>query len=190
MRAPQGTTEPDICSGLLSNSQLTLWCRHLPRSISNTQAQGQFKISYCVRRKPSLLVCPMFSILTTMVRFFVGKKSERLYSGFCTSRCSVCYGNAYFYASLPDKINRRLCFQPLHELATEAASKGNAKDTALALKAIGNAGEPASIKRILKFLPTFSPTAASLPSRIHADAVLALRKIARKDPAKVTEIII
>ncbi|NXO55840.1 VIT2 protein, partial [Aramus guarauna] len=78
--------------------------------------------------------------------------------------------------------------QPLHELATEAASKGNAKDMALALKAIGNAGEPASIKRILKFLPTFSPTAASLPSRIHADAVLALRKIARKDPAKVREV--
>lgn len=60
----------------------------------------------------------------------------------------------------------------------------------LALKAIGNAGEPASIKRILKFLPTFSSAAASLPNGIHADAVLALRKIARKDPAKVTEIII
>ncbi|NXL57068.1 VIT2 protein, partial [Chordeiles acutipennis] len=78
--------------------------------------------------------------------------------------------------------------QPLHDLATEAASKGNAKDMALALKAINNAGEPASIKRILKFLPTFSPAAASLPNRIHADAVLALRKIARKDPAKVREI--
>lgn len=61
---------------------------------------------------------------------------------------------------------------------------------ALALKAIGNAGEPASIKRILKFLPTFSPAAASLPNRIHVDAVLALRKIARKDHAKVTEVII
>ncbi|NWH53956.1 VIT2 protein, partial [Fregata magnificens] len=78
--------------------------------------------------------------------------------------------------------------QPLHNLATEATSKGDAKDMALALKAIGNAGEPASIKRILKFLPTFSPAAASLPDRIHADAVLALRKIARKDPAKVREI--
>ncbi|KAF1429830.1 Vitellogenin-2, partial [Spheniscus humboldti] len=78
--------------------------------------------------------------------------------------------------------------QPLHDLATEATSKGDAKDMALALKAIGNAGEPASIKRILKFLPTFSPAAASLPNRIHADAVLALRKIARKDPAKVKEI--
>lgn len=59
----------------------------------------------------------------------------------------------------------------------------------LALKAMGNAGELASIKRILKFLPTFSAAAASLPNRIHADAVLALRKIARKDPAKVTKII-
>ncbi|NXJ47187.1 VIT2 protein, partial [Spizaetus tyrannus] len=78
--------------------------------------------------------------------------------------------------------------QPLHNLATEATSKGDAKDMALALKAIGNAGEPASIKRILKFLPTFSPAAASLPNRIHANAMLALRKIARKDPVKVREI--
>ncbi|NWH83803.1 VIT2 protein, partial [Aegithalos caudatus] len=78
--------------------------------------------------------------------------------------------------------------QPLHDLATEATSKGDAKDMSLALKAMGNAGEPASIKRILKFLPTFSSAATSLPIRIHADAVLALRKIARKDPAKVREI--
>uniref|UniRef100_A0A8C8B2L7 Phosvitin n=1 Tax=Otus sunia TaxID=257818 RepID=A0A8C8B2L7_9STRI len=76
--------------------------------------------------------------------------------------------------------------QPLHDLATEATSKGDVKDMALALKAIGNAGEPASIKRILKFLPTFSPAAASLPNRIHTDAVLALRKIARKDPVKIS----
>ncbi|NXR92356.1 VIT2 protein, partial [Hypocryptadius cinnamomeus] len=78
--------------------------------------------------------------------------------------------------------------QPLHDLATDATSKGDAKDMSLALKAMGNAGEPASIKRILKFLPTFSSAAASLPNRIHADAVLALRKIARKDPAKVREL--
>ncbi|NXJ74287.1 VIT2 protein, partial [Trogon melanurus] len=80
--------------------------------------------------------------------------------------------------------------QPLHDLATEATSRGDAKGMALALKAIGNAGELASIKRILKFLPTFSASAASLPNRIHADAVLALRKIARKDPAKVRGILI
>ncbi|NXH17858.1 VIT2 protein, partial [Bucco capensis] len=78
--------------------------------------------------------------------------------------------------------------QPLHDLATEATSRGDAKGMALALKAMGNAGQLDSIKRIMKFLPTFAPSAASLPKRIHADAVLALRKIARKDPAKVREI--
>ncbi|NXQ30767.1 VIT2 protein, partial [Alaudala cheleensis] len=78
--------------------------------------------------------------------------------------------------------------QPLHDLATEAMSKADATDMSLALKAMGNAGQPASIKRILKFLPTFSSAAPSLPNRIHADAVLALRKMARKDPAKVREI--
>ncbi|NWI86806.1 VIT2 protein, partial [Pitta sordida] len=77
--------------------------------------------------------------------------------------------------------------QPLHDFATEATSKGDAKALSLALKAIGNAGQTASIKRILKFLPTFSSAAVSLPNRIHVDAVLALRKIARKDPAKVRE---
>ncbi|NXX30005.1 VIT2 protein, partial [Nicator chloris] len=78
--------------------------------------------------------------------------------------------------------------QPLHDLATEATSKGDVKDLSLALKAMGNAGQPASIKRILKILPPFSSAAASLPNRIQADGVLALRKIARKDPAKVREI--
>ncbi|NXR99974.1 VIT2 protein, partial [Oxylabes madagascariensis] len=98
------------------------------------------------------------------------------------------------YGSMVNKycVQALLCpnelLQPLHDLATEATSKGDAKDMSLALKAMGNAGEPASIKRILKFLPTFSSAAASLPNRIHADAVLALRKIARKDPAKVREI--
>ncbi|NXU55037.1 VIT2 protein, partial [Turnix velox] len=78
--------------------------------------------------------------------------------------------------------------QPLHDLAIEAINKGVTKDMALALKAIGNAGEPASIKRILRFLPTFSLAAASLSNQIHVDALLALRKISRKDPAKVREV--
>ncbi|NXJ06864.1 VIT2 protein, partial [Odontophorus gujanensis] len=98
------------------------------------------------------------------------------------------------YGSLVNKYCAQLSFcpnellQPLHDLAAEASSRNHVEDMTLALKAIGNAGEPASIKSILKILPTFSIAAASLPSRIHADAVLALRKIARKDPAKVREI--
>ncbi|KFV57815.1 Vitellogenin-2 [Gavia stellata] len=119
----------------------------------------------------SFLTCPQIQ-KAPMLRILVYLGYGSMVNKYC-AQSSLC----------PNEL-----LQPLHDLATEAASKGDAKDMALALKAIGNAGEPASIKRILKFLPTFSPAAASLPNRIHADAVLALRKIARKDPAKVREI--
>ncbi|KAM6262292.1 vitellogenin-2-like [Porphyrio hochstetteri] len=119
----------------------------------------------------TFLTCPQIQ-KAPMLRIFVYLGYGSMVNKYC-AQSSFC----------PNEL-----LQPLHDLATEAASKGNAKDMALALKAIGNAGQPASIKRIMKFLPTFSPAAASLPSRIHADAVLALRKIARKDPAKVREI--
>ncbi|XP_010172703.1 vitellogenin-2-like [Antrostomus carolinensis] len=119
----------------------------------------------------TFLTCPQIQ-KAPMLRILVYLGYGSMVNKYC-AQSSLC----------PDEL-----LQPLHELATEAASKGDAKDMALALKAINNAGEPASIKRILKFLPTFSPAAASLPNRIHADAMLALRKIARKDPAKVREI--
>ncbi|XP_057264328.1 vitellogenin-2-like [Pezoporus wallicus] len=119
----------------------------------------------------TFLTCPQIRKLP-MHRVIVYLGYGSMVNKYC-AQTSVC----------PDEL-----LQPLHDLATEATSKGDAKDMALALKAIGNAGEPASIKRILKFLPTFSQAAASLPNRIHADAILALRKIARKAPAKVREI--
>uniref|UniRef100_A0A7M4G216 Vitellogenin-2-like n=1 Tax=Crocodylus porosus TaxID=8502 RepID=A0A7M4G216_CROPO len=71
--------------------------------------------------------------------------------------------------------------QPLHDLATEALSRGREEDMTLALKAIGNAGEPASIKRVLKFLPVFSASASNIPVYVQVDAVMALRKIVQKD---------
>ncbi|XP_053105367.1 vitellogenin-2-like isoform X2 [Hemicordylus capensis] len=77
--------------------------------------------------------------------------------------------------------------KPLHDLTTNATTED---EIVLALKAIGNAGEPASIKYIKKFLPGFSPTANALPERIYINAVLALRKIARKQAAEVQGIIL
>ncbi|NWZ69417.1 VIT2 protein, partial [Acrocephalus arundinaceus] len=71
--------------------------------------------------------------------------------------------------------------QPIHDLADEAISRGREDKMKLALKCIGNMGEPASIKRILKFLPIFSSTASDIPIHIQIDAVMALRKIAWKD---------
>uniref|UniRef100_A0A672UD68 Uncharacterized protein n=1 Tax=Strigops habroptila TaxID=2489341 RepID=A0A672UD68_STRHB len=113
----------------------------------------------------TFLTCPQIQ-KSPMHRVIVYLGYGSMVNKYC-AQMSVC----------PDEL-----LQPLHDLAAEATSKGDAKDMALALKAIGNAGEPASIKRILKFLPTFSQAAASLPNRIHEDAILALRKIARKAP--------
>eukprot|EP00062_Callorhinchus_milii_P003407 gi/632940646/ref/XP_007885429.1/ PREDICTED: vitellogenin-like isoform X2 [Callorhinchus milii] len=80
--------------------------------------------------------------------------------------------------------------QPLHKLLVEASSKSNEDDIVLALKAIGNAGHPASIKRIQKFLPGFGTGAAALPTRIQREAIMALRNIAALQPRKVEEITI
>ncbi|NWT08428.1 VIT2 protein, partial [Vireo altiloquus] len=71
--------------------------------------------------------------------------------------------------------------QPIHDLVDEAISRGREDKMKLALKCIGNMGEPASIKRILKFLPIFSSSASDIPIHIQIDAIMALRKIAWKD---------
>ncbi|NXE79209.1 VIT2 protein, partial [Cochlearius cochlearius] len=75
--------------------------------------------------------------------------------------------------------------QPIHDLADEAISRGREDKMKLALKCIGNMGEPASIKRILKFLPVSSSSASDIPIHIQIDAIMALRKIAWKDPKPV-----
>ncbi|NXX13848.1 VIT2 protein, partial [Podargus strigoides] len=75
--------------------------------------------------------------------------------------------------------------QPIHDLADEAISRGREDKMKLALKCIGNIGEPASIKRILKFLPISSSSASDIPIHIQIDAIMALRKIAWKDPKTV-----
>ncbi|NXS43061.1 VIT2 protein, partial [Balaeniceps rex] len=75
--------------------------------------------------------------------------------------------------------------QPIHDLADEAISRGREDKMKLALKCIGNMGEPASIKRILKFLPISSSSASDIPVHIQIDAIMALRKIAWKDPKTV-----
>ncbi|KAM6065647.1 vitellogenin-2-like [Chlamydotis macqueenii] len=74
--------------------------------------------------------------------------------------------------------------QPIHDLADDAITRGREDKMKLALKCIGNIGEPASIKRILKFLP-ISSSASDIPIHIQIDAIMALRKTAWKDPRTV-----
>uniref|UniRef100_A0A4W3HS18 Vitellogenin domain-containing protein n=1 Tax=Callorhinchus milii TaxID=7868 RepID=A0A4W3HS18_CALMI len=80
--------------------------------------------------------------------------------------------------------------QPLHDLLADAGSRLHEREIVLGLKAVGNAGQSTSIKRIQKFLPGFGSAALSLPLKVQADAVASLRNIARRDPRKVQDITI
>lgn len=75
--------------------------------------------------------------------------------------------------------------QPIHELVVQAVARGEIEELVVALKVLGNAGHPASLKPIMKLLPGFGSAAAGLPLRIHIDAVLALRNIAKREPKMV-----
>uniref|UniRef100_A0A672N034 Vitellogenin domain-containing protein n=1 Tax=Sinocyclocheilus grahami TaxID=75366 RepID=A0A672N034_SINGR len=75
--------------------------------------------------------------------------------------------------------------RPIHEIAAEAISKNDIPEITLALKVLGNAGHPASLKPMMKLLPGLRTAATSLPLRIQVDAILALRNIAKKEPKLV-----
>lgn len=75
--------------------------------------------------------------------------------------------------------------QPIHEIVVQAVSRGEIEELIIALKVLGNAGHPASLKPIMKLLPGFGSTGASLPHRVHIETALALRNIAKKEPKMV-----
>lgn len=75
--------------------------------------------------------------------------------------------------------------QPIHEILVQAVAKSETEQLIVALKVLGNAGHPASLKPIMKLLPSFGTTGASLPHRVHIDTALALRNMAKKEPKMV-----
>lgn len=68
-----------------------------------------------------------------------------------------------------------------------ALEKRDHNEVTLALKVLGNAGHPGSLKPIMKLLPGFGNTASNLPHNVHIDAVLALRKISKREPKIVKQ---
>ncbi|XP_062920824.1 vitellogenin-like [Mobula hypostoma] len=98
------------------------------------------------------------------------------------------------YGSLVQKYCSRVqicpdqAIKPIHDLVVEAGSRGHEEEIILALKAIGNAGQPASLKRIQKLLPGFSSSANSVSNRVQMEAVMALRNIGKREPRKVQNI--
>ncbi|XP_060933408.1 vitellogenin-1-like [Limanda limanda] len=78
--------------------------------------------------------------------------------------------------------------KPIQELLTEAVSRSETEDIILLLKVLGNAGHTNSIKPITKILPIHGTAAASLPMRVHAEAIMALRNIGKKEPRIVQDL--
>lgn len=77
-------------------------------------------------------------------------------------------------------------FKPFHEIVIEATAKADTSEMTLILKVLGNAGQPASIKYITKFLPVFGNQILLFPMRVQVGAVLALKVIAKKEPKLVS----
>uniref|UniRef100_A0A4W4HER4 Vitellogenin domain-containing protein n=1 Tax=Electrophorus electricus TaxID=8005 RepID=A0A4W4HER4_ELEEL len=96
------------------------------------------------------------------------------------------------YGSLVYKVCARVnpcpVITPLLNMATNGLAKGVKEDMVVALKALGNAGHPLSIKTIIKFLPGFSAKADTLPTSVKTVAVQSLRHLAIRDPHKVQDI--
>lgn len=78
--------------------------------------------------------------------------------------------------------------QPIHDILAHAVSRSEIEEIIIALKVLGNAGHPASLKPIMKLLPGFGSIGATLPHRVHIDTALALRNIAKKEPKMVNYI--
>lgn len=77
--------------------------------------------------------------------------------------------------------------QPIHDIITSALEKRDNDELSLALKVLGNVGHPSSLKPIMKLLPGFGSSASNLEHRVHVDAAMALRKIAKREPRMVRQ---
>lgn len=75
--------------------------------------------------------------------------------------------------------------QPLRESLNKAVMDSDFELLIAALKALGNAGHPASIKMIMKLLPGFGTTCALLSHRVLVETILVLRNFAKKEPRMV-----
>nr|UPC69857.1 vitellogenin C [Opsariichthys bidens] len=80
--------------------------------------------------------------------------------------------------------------QPLLDMAASSLSKNSEVDMVLALKALGNAAHPSSIKTLLKFLPGYSAGSEKLPIRVQGAAVQAFRLLAGRNPHNVQDIVL
>uniref|UniRef100_A0A8C5NGU6 Vitellogenin-1-like n=1 Tax=Gouania willdenowi TaxID=441366 RepID=A0A8C5NGU6_GOUWI len=71
--------------------------------------------------------------------------------------------------------------RPIIEGLKEAVDSDRTEDIILLLKVLGNAGYHTTLKPITKFLPIHGTVGAKMPFRVNAEAIMALRNIAKKE---------
>ncbi|XP_063747653.1 vitellogenin 3, phosvitinless isoform X1 [Eleginops maclovinus] len=125
--------------------------------------------------------------LVEMAKMFLkmpfSKSNIYLWHTVVLSYGSLVYKHCNYYTPCPVA-----AVQPLLDMATDSLKKGDDADMVLALKALGNAGHPGSIKTIMRFLPGVAANPVDLPPRVLSAAVQSMRLIAARDPQSVQDI--
>lgn len=68
-----------------------------------------------------------------------------------------------------------------------AVKNSAVEEVIISTKVLGNAGHAGSLKTLMKLLPGFGASAATMPTRVHIEATLALRKLAKTETERVRE---
>ncbi|XP_033936675.1 vitellogenin 3, phosvitinless isoform X2 [Pseudochaenichthys georgianus] len=125
--------------------------------------------------------------LVEMAKMFLNmpfsKSNIYLWHTVVLSYGSLVYKHCNYYTPCPVA-----AVQPLLDMAVESLKKGDDADMVLALKALGNAGHPGSIKTIMRFLPGVAANPVDLSPRVMSAAVQSMRLIAARDPQSVQDI--
>ncbi|XP_069009581.1 vitellogenin 3, phosvitinless [Embiotoca jacksoni] len=124
--------------------------------------------------------------LLEMVKMFLhmpfSKSNIYVWNTVVLTYGSLVYKHCAYYTPCPVT-----SVQPLLDMAKEALKNRNEADMVIALKALGNAGHPGSIKTIMSFLPGVAANPVDLPPRVLSAAVQSMRLIATRDPHSVQE---
>uniref|UniRef100_A0A8D0B3Y5 Vitellogenin 3, phosvitinless n=1 Tax=Sander lucioperca TaxID=283035 RepID=A0A8D0B3Y5_SANLU len=125
--------------------------------------------------------------LVEMAKMFLNipfcKSNIYLWHAVVLSYGSLVYKHCTYYTPCPVA-----AVQPLLDMAVEGLRNGTEADMVIALKALGNAGHPGSIKTIMRFLPGVAASPVNLPPRVLSAAVQSMRLIAARDPRSVQDI--
>lgn len=136
---------------------------------------GSLVYKYCASTQPCPVGAVQVIIYISITSHDVKKKRTQ-----CDFKCYFC--EFHFSSHFLSHVHFS---QPLLDFAADGFKRGSEVDMVLALKALGNAGHPSSIKTIMRFLPGVSAAPVTLPACVLSAAVQSMRHLAVRDPHSV-----